>query len=82
MAQSFDGVSLSGLGSIVNFGATRPATTPDIPITIMNSNSRATPIVIKDGGNSAPFAGVYTILIGGPSDYDAIKAKVGDTGTL
>ena len=82
MAQSFDGVNLNTSGSIINFGATRPADTQDIPIVIINSNSRTTAIVIKDGGNSAPFAGVYTILTGGISEYNLIKAKVGTTGTL
>ena len=82
MAQSFDGVNLKGSGSIVNFGGSQPPSVLDIPVSIINSNSRDTPIVLKDGSNSVPFAGSYRILTGGIAEYNLIKAKQGTTGTL
>ena len=35
-----------------------------------------------DGKRSSQFTGVYTILEGGLSEYDTIKAKEGTIGTL
>ena len=81
MTQSFDGVPLSNSESIVNF-PNFPPSVLDTPVQIINSNSRDTPIKIKDGKNSPPFVGAYQILTGGIAEYDAIKAKEGDTGTL
>jgi hypothetical protein len=82
MAQSFDGVTLRGTGSIVNFGGSQPPSVLNLPVAVINSNSRTTPIVIKDGENSVPFAGTYRIFTGGKAEYDLIKAKEGVTGTL
>jgi len=81
MTQSFDGVTLDGTGSIVNF-SNLPPSVLDIPVQIINSNSRTTPIKITDGENSVPFAGRYQILSGGSAEYATIKAKQGTTGTL
>lgn len=86
MTQSFAGVSLSGPGSIVNFGSSKPPEVVDIPVQVINSNSRDTGIVVLDGENSVKFAGSYTILTGGGgnprSEYLEIKSKQGTLGTL
>jgi len=82
MAQSFDGLDLNADRSIVNFGDSKPPSVLDIPIQIINSNSRTTPIVIRDGSSSVAFQGVYTTLDGGQTSYDAIKLKQGEVGTL
>ena len=82
MAQSFDGLDLNISRSIVNFGDSKPPSVLDIPVTITNSNSRITPIMIKDGDNSVAFQGTYQTLDGGIASYNAIKAKQGVIGTL
>jgi len=82
MAQSFDGLDLNASRSIVNFGSTKPPSVLDIPVSIVNSNSRTNPIMITDGDNSVPFQGVYQTLDGGQAAYDAIKLKQGVVGTL
>jgi hypothetical protein len=82
MTQSFDGLDLNADRSIVNFGDTKPPAVLDIPVDVVNSNSRTTPIVIKDGANSVRFQGIYQTLDGGQTSYDAIKGKQGKVGTL
>ena len=82
MAQSFDGLDLNANRSILNFGNSKPPSVLDIPVTITNSNSRTSPILIKDGENSVPFQGIYKTLDGGQTAYNAIKAKQGVIGTL
>lgn len=82
MAQSFDGLDLNANRSIVNYGSSKPPSVLNIPVSVMNSNSRPTPIVIKDGKGSVKFQGVYQTLDGGQSAYDAIKAKQSKIGTL
>ncbi len=82
MAQSFDGLDLNADRSLVNFGSTKPPTVLDIPIEVMNSNSRTTAIVITDGTNSVRFQGTYQTLDGGQTSYEAIKLKQGKIGTL
>jgi len=82
MAQSFDGLNLNADRSIVNFGSTKPPSVLDIPVEVLNSNSRTTAIVITDGSNSVRFQGIYQTLDGGQTSYDAIKLKQGEVGTL
>lgn len=87
MTQSFAGTALDGPGSIVNFGDTRPAQVMDVPVQIINSNSRTSGIVRIDGNNSVPFTGAYTILTGTTpggqaTEYAIIKAKEGVVGVL
>jgi len=82
MAQSFDGLNLNGSGSLVNFGGTQAPSVLDTPVQVINSNSRTTPIVIKDGSNSVRFSGSYRIFTGGLAEYNLIKAKQGTTGVL
>ena len=82
MAQSFDGLDLNASRSILNFGNSQPPSILDIPIEILNSNSRTTPIVIKDGEGSVSFRGTYQSLDGGLTAYGLIKDKQGVTGVL
>ena len=86
MAQTYnDGtgaITLDGSGSIVNFGDTVPTSDLDQPVAIYNTNSRDSAIVVLDGKRSSAFSGQYTILTGGLSEYDTIKAKEGTIGTL
>jgi len=82
MTQSFDGLDLNADRSIVNFGSTKPPSVLDIPVEVINSNSRTTPIIIIDGSNSVRLRGVYQTLDGGIAAYNAIKAKQGVVGTL
>jgi len=67
MAQTFDGVTLDGSGSMVNFGGSQPPSVLNTPVNVINSNSRA---------------GSYRIFTGGKAEYDLIKAKEGAVGTL
>ena len=86
MAQSFKvgatTVTLDNSGSLVNFGNSHPTDDLDQPVSILNSNSRDTAIVVLDGKRSSAFSGQYTILTGGLTEYDTIKAKEGTIGTL
>lgn len=82
MTQSFNGVTLDGTGSIVNFGNTRPTDILDTPTMAINSNSRTGAILRLDGDNSVQFSGVYQILSGGQSEYELIKAQQGNIGVL
>ena len=82
MTQSFDGLDLNADRSIVNYGNSKPPSVLNIPVSVLNSNSRPTPIVIKDGEGSVKFQGRYQTLDGGQDSYEAIKAKQSKIGVL
>ena len=76
----YDGLVLTGNGNMVNFGGGF-STVLNNPISIVNTPSRPSAIVIGDELNSAAFTGVYTIIGGTDptfpqrAKYDLIKAK-------
>ncbi len=69
----FDTLVLTGNGNMVNFGGGF-ATVLNKPISIINTPSRSSAIVIGDELNSAGFTGVYTIIGGTQRTiYNSIK---------
>lgn len=82
VAITFDALTLTNTGSMVNFGNFPRAMSN--PSTVYNSNARSTPIFVTNDNDDSPppFTGSYTILTGGLTEYDAIKAKEAVIGTL
>jgi hypothetical protein len=77
---TFDGVTLTNSGSMVNFPNGYP-TVLNKPSVVFDSNARTGGIVITDNEGSASFTGSYSIF-GGRSEYNTIKAKEGTVGQL
>lgn len=76
----YDGLALTGNGNMVNFSGGF-STVLNTPISVINTPSRDTAIVIGDDLNSAQFSGNYTIIGGTDPNfpqraiYNLIKAK-------
>ena len=78
---TFDGVTLTGSGSVVNFSG-GIETVLDIPSSTINSDSRVGAISINSSGNSVSMSASYTILTGGRTEFLLIKAKQTVIGQL
>ncbi len=78
---TFDGVTLTGSGSVVNFSG-GIETVLDIPSSTINSDSRVGAISINSSGNSVSMSASYTILTGGRAEFLLIKAKQSVIGEL
>lgn len=78
---TFDGVDLTGTGSMVNFPGGY-ATVMDIPTSTINTPSRSGAISINGSANSVSMPASYTILSGGRTEYLLIRNKQSVIGDL
>ena len=78
---TFDGVDLTGTGSMVNFPSGY-ATVMDIPTSTINTPSRSGAISINSSPNSVSMPASYTILSGGRTEYLIIRHKQSVIGDL